>query len=88
MQPQHPKKEDTSATEAVVTILVAMEGDSTKLPAIQSRSDLREALNRIAVDAQVEDCLLSGEIAWAPEFRSESLSVDDIYVDYPMLYPI
>ncbi|CAB9522484.1 Protein of unknown function (DUF1517) [Seminavis robusta] len=88
--PSSPPKsrQDTKATEAVVTILVAIEGDSTKLPAIKSRASVLEALNRLAVDAQVEDCLLSGEISWAPELRDETLSLEDVYVDYPTLYPL
>lgn len=68
--------------------MLAIEGDSTKLPSIKSRTDVLEALNRIAVDAQVDDCLLSGEISWAPELRSESLSSEDVIFDYPGLFPI
>ena len=72
----------------MVTILVAIEGDSTLLPEIKSRASVIEALNRLAIDAQVDDCLLSGELSWAPELRSESLSMQDIYVDYPSLFPL
>ena len=81
-------REDTKATEAVVTILASIEGDSTQLPQITGRESVMEALNRLAVDALVEDCLLAGEIMWTPELRSETLSVEDIYVDYPLLRPV
>ena len=76
------------STAAVVTLNLAIEGDSTKLPLIRSRSDLASTLRRIAADAQVEDCLLSAEILWAPEESSDQLSSDDVYVDYPELVPL
>jgi uncharacterized membrane protein len=82
------QQQDSKATEAVVTILVAIAGDSTQLPEIKSRASVLDALKRLAVDSQVDDCLLSGEISWAPELRSESLSLEDIYADYPALYPV
>lgn len=85
---QRKQATDSSATEAVVTILLAIEGDSTQLPSIKSRDDVMNALNRLAVDAQMDDCLLSGEVSWAPELRSESLSREDIIVDYPTLFPV
>lgn len=85
---QRKQAADSSATEAVVTILIAIEGDSTQLPSIKSRDDVMNALNRLAVDAQMDECLLSGEVSWAPELRSESLSLEDIIVDYPTLFPV
>lgn len=78
---------DGKATTAVVTLALAIEGDSTKLPVIRSRSDLYEALSKIASDAQVDDCLLSAELLWAPEGR-EYLSRDEVYADYPDLIPL
>jgi uncharacterized membrane protein len=76
------------ATVAVVSITLCIEGDSTKIPSIRNRRELRDALSRIAADSQVDDCLLSGEVLWTPEDRSESLSPEEIYVDYPTLYPL
>ena len=82
------KDGDSKATEAVVTILIAIEGDSTQLPAIQKRTDVLAALRKLAVDSQVDDCLLSGEVTWSPELRSETLTLTDIYADYPSLFPV
>ena len=79
---------DSKATEAVVTILMAIEGDSTQLPVIQKRTDVLAALRKLAVDSQVDDCLLSGEVTWSPELRSETLTLSDIYADYPSLFPV
>ena len=76
------------ATVGVVSIHVAIEGDSTRLPRIRIRPDLLEALSKLASDAQVGDCLLSAEILWAPEERRELLSMDDVYADYPDLIPL
>ena len=79
---------DKSATEAIVTIHLAIEGDSTKLPKVISRTDLLLALQKIAADSVVEDCLLSAEVLWAPEEDYETLTRTDIYADYPDLVPL
>eukprot|EP00563_Minutocellus_polymorphus_P006409 CAMPEP_0181029914 /NCGR_PEP_ID=MMETSP1070-20121207/5449_1 /TAXON_ID=265543 /ORGANISM="Minutocellus polymorphus, Strain NH13" /LENGTH=496 /DNA_ID=CAMNT_0023107249 /DNA_START=68 /DNA_END=1558 /DNA_ORIENTATION=- len=76
------------ATMAVITLLVAIEGDSTELPVIRSQSDLEEALAKIAADVKVDDCLQSAEILWTPEERTETLSMKDIVGDYPELRSI
>lgn len=76
------------ATAAVVNINLAIEGDSTKFSKIKTRNELRAALSRVASDSQIEDCLLSAEILWTPEDRSETLSNQDVYADYPSLYPL
>ena len=76
------------ATMAVITLLVAVEGDSTKLPVIRSQSDVEEALAKIAADVKVDDCLQSAEILWTPEERIETLSMKDIVGDYPELRSI
>lgn len=78
----------SKATQAVVTLNLAIEGDSTVLTKINSRQDLLKVLSQIASDAQVEDCLLSGEVLWAPEGPGEVLTRDDLYVDYPELRPL
>jgi uncharacterized membrane protein len=76
------------ATAAVVSINLAIEGDSTKFSKIKTRNELRAALSRVAADSKMEDCLLSAEIMWTPEDRSETLSSQDVYADYPSLYPL
>jgi len=76
---------DGKATMAVVTLILNIDGDSTKIPKINSISDVEEALRKIASDAKVDDCLQSAEILWTPEDRSESLSLGDVVADYPEL---
>jgi uncharacterized membrane protein len=71
---------------AVVTLVLAIDGDSTQIPTkINSIGDVEEALRKIASDAKVEDCLQSVEILWTPEERTETLSRRDVLADYPEL---
>jgi uncharacterized membrane protein len=72
----------------VVSINIAIEGDTTKLSSIRGRKDLVSALSKLASDVQVEDCLLSAEILWAPDAPGEVLTVEDVYADYPDLFPL
>mmetsp|Transcript_32416 Transcript_32416/g.49296 ORF Transcript_32416/g.49296 Transcript_32416/m.49296 type:complete len:446 (-) Transcript_32416:112-1449(-) len=84
--PSLPSREgDGKATMAVVTLILAIDGDSTKLNRIGSISDVDQALRQIASDSKVDDCLQSAEILWTPEDRSETLSVRDVIADYPEL---
>jgi uncharacterized membrane protein len=80
---------DGKATMAVVTLVLAIDGDSTKISNnINSVSDVEEALRRIASDAKVDDCLQSVEILWTPEDRGETLLLRDVVADYPELRSI
>lgn len=76
------------ATMAVITLVLAIDGDSTKLNKINSITDVEQALRLIASDSKVSDCLQSAEILWTPEDRLETLSVRDVIADYPELRSI
>jgi uncharacterized membrane protein len=78
----------SKATMAVVTLVLAIDGDSTKLPRINNALDVEEALRKIASDSKIDDCLQSAEILWTPEDRSETLSLRDVVADYPELRSI
>ena len=73
------------ATVAVVTLVIALDGDSTSLPTIRSMADVEQALQRIAANVKVADCLQSAEILWTPQDRSETLTLRDVIADYPKL---
>jgi uncharacterized membrane protein len=73
------------ATMAVVTLVMAIDGDSTNVPKINSISNVEDALRLIAANSKVDDCLQSVEILWTPEERTETLSVRDVVADYPEL---
>jgi len=73
------------ATMAVVTIILAIDGDSTKINKIRDVTDVEQALEQIASNAKVGDCLQSAEILWTPTDRSETLRLRDVVADYPEL---
>jgi uncharacterized membrane protein len=79
------QKGGPKATMAVVTLILAIDGDNTKTTLIQSAKDVEETLRKIATDSLVDNCLQSAEILWTPEDRSETLSLRDIIADYPEL---
>jgi uncharacterized membrane protein len=70
---------------AVVSLHVSILGDSTMLPAVRDRADALRALNVIAADAKVGECLMGAEILWAPEDKDEIVTMDDLVADYPEL---
>lgn len=70
---------------AVVTLVLSIDGDSTKVPRITSLEDVEESLRKIASDSKMDDCLQSVEILWTPEERSETLTLKDVIADYPTL---
>lgn len=79
----------SSATVALVTIHLAIEGNSLRaFDNIKSRKDLKDALSRISGDVQVEDCLLAAEVIWSPEDPTEQMTMEDIYSDFPSLYTL
>jgi len=76
------------ATVAVITLLIAIDGDSTKLPIINNVNDLEKALMIIATDVKVDDCLRSAEVLWTPEGSEDVVTEKDVIVDYPKLRSI
>jgi uncharacterized membrane protein len=76
------------ATSAVVTLIVALDGDSMKFPQINGIRDLEQALTRLATDVKVDDCLRSAEVLWTPDDGEDVLSERDVIVDYPKLRSI
>lgn len=79
----------SSATVAIVTIHLAIEGNSLRaFDNIKSRKDLKDALSRISGDVRVEDCLLAAEVIWSPEDPTEQMTMEDIYSDFPSLHTL
>jgi len=75
----------SGATAAVITLLIAIDGDSTILPGISSISDVEQSLTRIASDVKLDSSLRSAEILWAPDQEQDVMSRDDVFIDYPKL---
>jgi uncharacterized membrane protein len=74
-----------AATMAVITLVLSIDGTSTKVSSVRSIRDVESALERIATDATVSDCLQGAEILWTPDDASETLSLRDVLADYPDL---
>ena len=76
-----PSSFNPQATSAVITLLISIDGDETKLPMIHNVQDLGRALTIIATDVQVEDCLQSAEVLWTPNDDVDVLTERDVYVE-------
>lgn len=66
----------------VVTVIVAADG-SFKLPQVDGRTSLRDALS-ILGSVRAED-LLAVEVLWTPEEEGDYFTVEDLAYDYPTL---
>lgn len=80
--------ENSGPTKAVVSIIMAIEGESLASAKIRSRDDLIRTLSQVASDSQVDECLLSGEVLWSPELPGELITNEDLYADFPNLIPL
>lgn len=69
----------------VVTILAAVDG-GIKMPKVNSREELRTALNRLG--ALRSDQVLALEVLWTPQDERDSYSRDDMFSDYPTLHTL
>jgi len=73
-------------TMAVVSIIMAIQGDQTKVATpMNSRQDVVDALTMIANHSSVDDCLQSVEILWTPDDPTVRLTNHDLVADYPDL---
>ena len=69
----------------VVTLLVAADGN-LKMPRVNSRKDLQDALTRLGAVPAKE--IQAVQIIWAPQDRSDTLSSEDIVAEYSDLRPL
>ncbi|NJO42797.1 MAG: DUF1517 domain-containing protein [Cyanobacteria bacterium CRU_2_1] len=66
----------------VVTLLVAAQG-KLELPKVNNTQDLRQAISQIG--SVSSDRLLAVEILWTPQAEGDTLSTEDMLVEYPDL---
>lgn len=66
----------------VATLIVGAEGD-LKLPKVTSSNDLRQAISQIG--SVSGDRLLALEVLWTPQADGDTLSHDDVVMNYPKL---
>ncbi|KAG8097840.1 hypothetical protein GUJ93_ZPchr0013g34652 [Zizania palustris] len=72
------------SANSVITILVAAEGVH-KLPSINSSSDLKTALQKLAIPSSK---ILAVEVLWTPQNENDTLSERELLEDYPLLRPL
>ncbi len=66
----------------VVTLLVAAQG-KLDLPLVNSDQDLRQAISQLG--SVSSDRLLAMEVLWTPQAEGDTLSAEDMLVEYPDL---
>ena len=66
----------------VATLIVGAEGD-LKLPKVTSSNELRQAISQIG--SVSGDRLLALEVLWTPQADGDTLSHDDVVINYPEL---
>eukprot|EP00522_Entomoneis_paludosa_P013906 CAMPEP_0172449230 /NCGR_PEP_ID=MMETSP1065-20121228/7984_1 /TAXON_ID=265537 /ORGANISM="Amphiprora paludosa, Strain CCMP125" /LENGTH=414 /DNA_ID=CAMNT_0013200855 /DNA_START=64 /DNA_END=1308 /DNA_ORIENTATION=- len=88
VSPERNEFDSKATVDIIVTLNLAIDGDSTYIPIVKSRADLIDALRRIATDAKVGDCLFSAEVLFSPASANEYLSRKDVYGLYPKLLAI
>ena len=75
--------DETKSTCAIVTILLSIEGDQTKpRTKMNSWQDVWDALSMMGAHVLEDDCLLSAEVLWTPERRSDVWTRRDIAAFY------
>lgn len=88
-----------SATEgtssvALVQIHLVIEGDAMKpfgQRQMETRRSFQEALVQLSGDlTAVEDCVLAGEVLWAPQQfdQGQLMTEEDVYASHPTLWPV
>jgi uncharacterized membrane protein len=73
---------ENPAEYIVVTLLVATQG-KLDLPKINNDQDLRRAISQIG--AVSSDRLLAMEVLWTPQAEGDTLSAEDVLLEYPDL---
>jgi len=81
-----------NATLALVQIHLVIEGNSMKnfgQRKVETRNSLKEALVQLSGDVNaVADCVVAGEVLWAPQQEQEVITEEDIYANYPTLWQV
>lgn len=81
-----------NATLALVQIHLVIEGNSMKdfgQRQVETRNSLKEALVQLSGDVNtITDCVVAGEVLWAPQQEQEVITEKDIYANYPTLWQV
>lgn len=79
--------DETAETSAVVSIVLAIEGNKTKprSTTITAWQDVWGILSLVSSNAMVDECLLSTEVLWSPVQSSDVMTRKDLAAFYPDL---
>jgi hypothetical protein len=98
-----PSANKGTSSVALVQIHVVIEGNEMEpfgTRQMETRQSFREALLQLSGDVTaVEDCVLAGEVMWAPQQQSRQqsqeedghqqvMTEEDVYAKYPTLWPV
>mmetsp|Transcript_26934 Transcript_26934/g.42261 ORF Transcript_26934/g.42261 Transcript_26934/m.42261 type:complete len:385 (+) Transcript_26934:72-1226(+) len=86
-QSQNPRGVD-QPTLAVVTIALAIRGETLKgFNQVSSLTDVKKALQALAADVTTDmgDNVLATELLWTPEDPAETMTKQDLIMDFPEL---
>jgi len=73
-------------TSAVITLILALQGRT--INECKDLASLRSALSTIGSDVTGNDALMAAEVMWTPEEAWETVTPDEIIMDYPDHIPL
>lgn len=85
-EPDAPEPDEEPGSYTVVTFLIGSEDDNPLFGEIHDPEELTEALQRIA--GLTLEYLLIFELLWSPQTESDSLSYDEMLLDYANMIQI
>jgi len=74
------------ATSAVITLILCLQG--RKIPEANDMASLRKSLSSVGSDVVGNDSLLAAEVMWTPEEPWETMTPDEVILDYPDHIPL
>ena len=84
-----PDDPHAKPTFAVVTLTLLLVGAAlVSWPSVTSRSEWKDTLQTLSATVAVDNALLAGEVLWAPTGINEQLAQEQIFADYPNLFPM
>jgi len=73
-------------TAAVITLILCLQG--RKIPEANDMASLRKSLSSVGSDVVGNDALLAAEVMWTPEEPWETVTPDEVIMDYPDHIPL
>jgi len=80
------QREDEIASYIVVTLIVGTAHDSAIIDPVMSSEELKTALKRLG--SITPDYLMVYEVLWSPQDESDSLTDDELLLNYPKMFQV